>query len=774
MHRFRPFSAGGRKTVVGIFLTFALISMLSVALSISATKRSQNQATVVEVAGRQRTLAELFVNEVLLVRAGEKADPALTASLLADSAHALLDGGTAPAVNGDDDAAKLAPASGAVLRHQLEEEGRLVDDLGAFGSALLAHRPLDKVPVTGGERVQNLNPLQRLRTLGALTSVVALNTSRTIAMQADDKINNLILMQVALGLGGLLASLLLAWALAAAIRRQSAHFRSLVTSSSDLVLVLGEGGCRYASLSLAKMVGRSESELLGDGFAQFVHEEDRPAVEEAKRTGKPSSMMLRMRNASHEWRHLEAHLNDLRHDSNLRGVVINARDVTERVRLEHELMMQTQRDTFGSQLVEALEMADEEQTAYEVIERAMIEISTAAPMELLLSDSSRDHLEPAAASPVAGAPGCPVQSPFSCVAVRRGQPVAFESSEALNACPKLRGRPGGPCSAVCLPVSFMGRALGVLHATGPEGRPPGNEQVAQLTTLANQAGARIGTVRAFEKTQLQATTDGLTGLVNRRTIENQVRRMTSRGGLFALAIADLDHFKIVNDTHGHEAGDRALRLFAQVAQDALREEDILARWGGEEFVIVLPELQRYEAVTILDRIREKLAAAHAGDHPRFTASFGVYDSSGAHSLAEIMHIADNGLYKSKEAGRDRVTVGIPPDPSTSTASAGANGSPQNAHVPPRRPSPLLQDAADEEEPTRGEAADCARHGAADRTANPRHSRFPAQRSIQPPGSPGPARGDGLDAGGRPAPLAAADSTPAQVVVSGRCRPTWPT
>lgn len=699
MRRFQPFSGGGRKTVVGIFLTFALVSMLSVALSITATKRSQNQATVVEVAGRQRTLAELLVNEVLLVRAGEKADPALTASLLADSAHALLDGGTAPAVNGDDDAAKVAPASGAVLRHQLEEEGHLVNDLAAFGSALLAHRPLVNVPVTGGELVQNMNPLQRLRTLGALTSVVALNTSRTIAMQADAKVNNLILMQVALGLGGLLASLLLAWALAAAIRRQSAHFRSLVTSSSDLVLVLGEGGCRYASLSLAKMVGRSESELLGDGFAQFVHEEDRAAVEEAKRTGEPRSMMLRMLNASHEWRHLEAHLNDLRHDSNLRGVVINARDVTERVRLEHELMMQTQRDTFGSQLVEALEMADEEQTAYEVVERAMIEISTAAPMELLLSNSSRDHLDPAAASPAAGPPGCPVQAPFSCVAVRRGQPMAFESSEALNACPKLRGRPGGPCSAVCLPVSFMGRSLGVLHATGPEGRPPGHEQVARLTTLANQAGARIGTVRAFEKTQLQAATDGLTGLVNRRTIENQVRRMTSRGGLFALAIADLDHFKLVNDTHGHEAGDRALRLFAQVAQDALREEDILARWGGEEFVIVLPELERHEAVTILDRIREKLAAAHAGDHPRFTASFGVYDSSGAHSLAEIMRIADNGLYKSKEAGRDRVTVGIPPDVSMVTARPGANGSHSNARAPRGRPSSLLQDTTDEEEPT---------------------------------------------------------------------------
>ena len=99
----------------------------------------------------------------------------------------------------------------------------------------------------------------------------------------------------------------------------------------------------------------------------------------------------------------------------------------------------------------------------------MVEISPATPMELLLSDSSRAHLERAATSPTAGAPGCPVESPFSCVAVRRGSPVVFDSSEALNACPKLRGRPAGACSAVCVPVSFMGRALGVLHATGPDG-----------------------------------------------------------------------------------------------------------------------------------------------------------------------------------------------------------------------------------------------------------------------------------------------------------------
>lgn len=700
--RFRPFAAGVSKTIVAIFLTFGLISALSLALSISAARRSQNRATVVEVAGRQRTLAERYAKEVLLVRTGQRADPALTASLLAASAHALLDGGTAPEVNGDDDATRVPPASGAVLRHQLEQAGRLVNDLGAFGSALLAHRPLARVPVTGGERIQEVNPLQRLRVLGALTSVVALNTSRTIAKQAEDNVNNLIFMQVVLGLSGLLVSLLLAWALVAATRRQSAHFRSLVTSSSDLVLVLGEGGCRYASRSLAKMVGCPESELLGDGFLQFVDEDDHAAVADAQRTGESRSMMLRMQNAAGQWRHLEAHVNDLRADRHLRGVVINARDVTERVGLEHELMLKAQRDTFDSQLGEALEMADEEHTAYDVVERAMIEISAQAPMELLLSDSSRAHLEHAASSPAAGAPGCPVQSPFSCVAVRRGQPVAFESSEALNACPKLRGRAGGACSAVCVPVGFMGRALGVLHATGPEGQPPGSEQIAQLTTLATQAGARIGTVRAFEKTQLQAATDGLTGLVNRRTFDSEVRTMINHGRSFALAIADLDHFKMINDTHGHEAGDRALRLFAQVAGDALAEDDILARWGGEEFAIVLPEIDRRQAVAILNRIREKLAEAHAGDHPRFTVSFGVYDSSGAQSLVEIMQIADNGLYQSKQAGRDRVTVGVPPPaPSMLPATAAADSPPLNRRVRRRRARPLLHDATDEEEAPAG-------------------------------------------------------------------------
>jgi diguanylate cyclase (GGDEF)-like protein/PAS domain S-box-containing protein len=696
---FRPFATGGRRTAVAILLTIALLSAVSVALTIAATGRSQHRASVVEVAARQRTLAERYVQEVLLVKAGEQADPAYTAQVLRRSATALLDGGSAPAVNGDDDETTLSAVSDSNVRAQLEQERRLVNDLTATGAAMLAGRPVSAVPETAHERIDAANPIERLRTLAALTSNVSLNAARMIADSADQNISDLIVIQVALGVGGLLVTLLLAWALIATTRRQTAHFQSLVQSSSDLVMVLGSGGCRYASRSLTAMVGHPESELLGSGYEQFVHEGDRPALEAARQSGQPGAITFRMLNAHGEWRHLEAHLTDLRGDRHVRGIVLNARDTTERVRLEEALTVQAHRDSFGNQLGEALEMADEEGDAYEVVERSMVQISPRTPMELLLSDSSRANLERVAASPGADAPGCPVKSPFSCVAVRRGSPVVFDSSEALNACPKLRDRPEGACSAVCVPVSFMGRALGVLHATGPDGTPPDPEKVIQLTTLATQAGARIGTVRAFEKTQLQASTDGLTGLVNRRTLEKRLRGMIKHGDAFALALADLDHFKVLNDTHGHEAGDRALRLFSQVAQDVLRDGDVVARWGGEEFVIALPGLDRYQAVTVMERIRATLAQAHVGDHPRFSASFGVTDSTEAEGAEQLMSVADAGLYASKQGGRDRVTIGenLAETPVLAAVREDAEAA-DRRRAGGERSRPSIYDAVDEEEP----------------------------------------------------------------------------
>ena len=318
------------------------------------------------------------------------------------------------------------------------------------------------------------------------------------------------------------------------------------------------------------------------------------------------------------------------------------------------------RSTFSNQLVEALEMADSEAEADRVIARAMSVISDVHPMELLLADSSRAHLERACVHPKNGSPNCSVESPYSCIAVRRGHPQIFPDAEALNACPKLLGRMGGSLSAACVPVNFMGRALGVLHVAGAKGKPPNPEQIAQLTALGVHAGTRIGTLRAFERSQLQASTDSLTGLNNRRAAEEVLSNLMAVDSAFAVVMADLDFFKRLNDTQGHEAGDRALKLFAETARVVVRDRDHVVRWGGEEFALLLPGANAERAAEVVGRLRAALAEAHllAGT-PVFTASFGISDSTMTRDRETLIRLADEALYRAKQAGRDSCVVSDP-------------------------------------------------------------------------------------------------------------------
>jgi diguanylate cyclase (GGDEF)-like protein len=324
------------------------------------------------------------------------------------------------------------------------------------------------------------------------------------------------------------------------------------------------------------------------------------------------------------------------------------------------LRSEASRSTFSNQLVEALEMADSEAEADKVIARAMSAISDVHPMELLLADSSRAHLERACVHPKNGSPNCSVESPYSCIAVRRGHPQIFPDAEALNACPKLLGRMGGSLSAACVPVNFMGRALGVLHVAGAKGKPPNPEQIAQLTALGVHAGTRIGTLRAFERSQLQASTDSLTGLTNRRAAEEILSNLMAVDSAFAVVMSDLDYFKRLNDTQGHEAGDRALKLFADTARSVVRDRDHVVRWGGEEFAMLLPGANSERAAEVVGRLRAALAEAHLlSGTPVFTASFGISDSTMARDRETLIRLADDALYRSKQAGRDCCTVGDP-------------------------------------------------------------------------------------------------------------------
>ncbi|MGJ7457458.1 sensor domain-containing diguanylate cyclase [Halomonas sp. RA08-2] len=169
-----------------------------------------------------------------------------------------------------------------------------------------------------------------------------------------------------------------------------------------------------------------------------------------------------------------------------------------------------------------------------------------------------------------------------------------------------------------------------------------------------------------ERLAKQAMTDPLTGLGNRRYLEDQAAREIARaqrsGAPLSLIVVDLDHFKRVNDTHGHDVGDLVLQAFASTVRPQLRDGDVLCRMGGEEFAVLLPDTTREQAMQVAERLRQAIeeSPAEVGDEGieggrlAYSASLGVtLVSAGERSLKPAIKRADQGLYAAKEAGRNR-------------------------------------------------------------------------------------------------------------------------
>jgi diguanylate cyclase (GGDEF)-like protein len=206
-------------------------------------------------------------------------------------------------------------------------------------------------------------------------------------------------------------------------------------------------------------------------------------------------------------------------------------------------------------------------------------------------------------------------------------------------------------------VSVAGNTVGVVHATALDGHPPPERTVDRYELIARRAGERIGMLRAFARSETQAHTDPLTGLMNRRSLEERTRDLTADGRSYVAAYGDLDHFKQLNDVYGHDAGDQALRIFARVLRDAVRPDDITARYGGEEFVVVLPDMAMPEARVVVERIRERLSRAREGTSvPPFTVSFGMASSRPERTFSETLELADAALLDAKATGRDRIVI----------------------------------------------------------------------------------------------------------------------
>ena len=319
-----------------------------------------------------------------------------------------------------------------------------------------------------------------------------------------------------------------------------------------------------------------------------------------------------------------------------------------------ELTQESERSAQIRQIKDALDLAENEQDVARICERAVAMLQPAVPTELLLMSASSRRLDRVAASPSAGAAGCPVSNPTECQALRRAQVASFSSPEDVGSCPQMQLH-DQPCSAVCVPVAAGGRLVGVLHATGPLGEAIPVALREQMSVLAGNVGSRTASLRTIDVHRQAAATDPLTGLRNRRAGEAFAMGLMRSDTAFVLAVVDIDHFKRLNDQFGHEMGDKALRVFANVLKSNVRGNDMVARFGGEEFVLVYPEVSIRRAMEAIERIRSALRdAVRSSGVPAFTCSAGVTASSFGETLDEVIRVADAGLLVAKGAGRDRV------------------------------------------------------------------------------------------------------------------------
>jgi diguanylate cyclase (GGDEF)-like protein/PAS domain S-box-containing protein len=251
---------------------------------------------------------------------------------------------------------------------------------------------------------------------------------------------------------------------------------------------------------------------------------------------------------------------------------------------------------------------------------------------------------------------------FDCWSLRPDQPHPL--SEDGVELPCLHLSESLPAISYCIPVQVQGETLGVLHVRSQHKENLGDAKHQLAHTVVEQTGMALSNLKLREALLEQSIRDPLTGLYNRRYMEEalkqQMSRVTRQLHPLGIVMIDIDHFKRFNDTYGHAAGDALLRELGEFLQTRVRSEDIACRYGGEEFTLILPDASLEAAQQRAEGLRQEVRQlqVQAGQaHEVITLSLGVaiYPQHGD-TIETVLQAADSALYRAKQEGRDRVVV----------------------------------------------------------------------------------------------------------------------
>ena len=457
---------------------------------------------------------------------------------------------------------------------------------------------------------------------------------------------------------------------------------------SDLVAMLDTDGKRlYNSPSYKAVFG--DKDLAGTDSFREIHPEDRERVQRVFRetvaSGVGQRTQYRFLLADGSVRYIESQGDVIRDTTGkVKYVIVVARDITERKESEHALQESNRQLVAAVHLLEQrhrenlvlgkvgdmMQMCRSAEESRGVVAQYVEELFPGTSGNLYLRNFGNDLHESVASWGGAKLAGDPVISKDDCWALRRGALHVVEDTASKLVCQHLIARPHGPC--MCVPITGQGELLGMLHIQlGPEeAHLPApvrkqrlEAQQAWALTVTEQIALALVNLRLRETLSAQAVRDPLTGLFNRRYLEQVLERELLRAArnkrTVGVIMLDLDHFKKFNDTHGHEAGDMLLRTLGDYLVTHVRAEDIACRYGGEEFVVILPEASPEMSRSRAEELWKGVQSLHVNYHGELlsgvTTSVGVaaYPAHGK-TTASLLRAADAALYAAKRQGRDRV------------------------------------------------------------------------------------------------------------------------
>jgi diguanylate cyclase (GGDEF)-like protein len=349
---------------------------------------------------------------------------------------------------------------------------------------------------------------------------------------------------------------------------------------------------------------------------------------------------------------LETRTNPRGHDElTALGETLN-RMVTQRASARDHQVTQTE-------FTDALQMTETEEEAHELLKHHLERSIPGASAVTLNRNNSADRLETFTAPPRGPLADNIIEAePRDCLAVRLARAHVDEAgSGALVRC-SLCGEMEG--FSACTPLLVSGEVIGSVFVNGPQSLH--DNDLGRIKDSVTQAAPVLANLRNLAIAELRAATDALTGLPNARAVQDVLNRLVAQASRMVWPLTavlfDLDHFKQINDTFGHPKGDEVLAAVGATLLSVMRESDFAGRYGGEEFVMLLPAADLEVGLQVAERVRAAIADIQVLDQDRaVTASFGVaVFPDHAPDGARLIRNADRALYQAKAKGRNRVEV----------------------------------------------------------------------------------------------------------------------